>query len=164
MSCAKPPENLDTPEAVANAFLREIHDGHCKQAFAFFSQSSRERIEAESVEAAEREPYYAESYKPENLYCKPTYAHRYLGCVAGSARLGHMETISAVVTVDRKDGTDFLVPGFWPTRYVVTPVDIQMIQENGLWKIDLGEPDQRLPGEREKREEEEEKESGEEGE
>jgi|GEM_PF-5035815 len=133
-SCSNPQEK---PEDAANEFLRAVHRQDCKKIFAFFSTASQEKIRADAAKAVKDYPAYAAQFTPENLYCTSVYANRFLTYNRGSAKLPRIQGSNAVVTVTYSEGTNFLIPGFFPTKFVKVPTTMQLVKENGSWKIDL---------------------------
>jgi hypothetical protein len=119
----------------AREFLAAVRRGDCDRAWTYFSTDSHARIEAESRARIRREPYYAEQFAPRNLYCKPTYAHRFLSYDPNSARLLRCDGRFAAVAVDRHGRTGFLLPGFWSTRTEVRAAELRLVEEAGAWKV-----------------------------
>jgi len=130
----------DRPEQVANKFLKEVSRQNCAEAWTYFSRASQEKIRAESAQAIRREPHYADVFKPENLYCKSTYANRFISVAPGSAKLQMIKGTNATVLAQRREASDVSVPGFVPTKFDKLPMEILLVQENGLWKIDIARP------------------------
>jgi hypothetical protein len=126
--CRKGPE---APERVANEFLRAVKREDCEKAWEYFSSASQEKIRAESAEAIKREPYYSEQFKPENLYCKSTFANRFPRPVTGSARLQKIEGTNATVIAQRREPAGFALPGFSPMGSRKVPLEVFLVQENG---------------------------------
>ena len=135
--CDKP---ADTPQTVANNFLREVKRDNCAKAWVYFSGPSMEKIRMESAQAIKHAPYYAEQFKPENLYCQSTFAGRFSSMVPGSARPGPIEGSNATVIVQRREPTGFALPGFSPMGSKKVPDEILLVQERGAWKIDVVRP------------------------
>jgi hypothetical protein len=129
--CNKTPER---PEQVANKFLREVKRNEIK-AWAYYSGPSQEKIRAESKRRIEGAPYYAEVFKPEKLY-----HDRFSEMVVGSARVQRIEGSNALLIVQRKEPTGFALPGFSPMGRKKVPDEIRLVQENGVWKIDVVSP------------------------
>jgi hypothetical protein len=137
VSCQKRPA---TPEQVANAFLRDVKRDDCVRAWQHFSSPSMDKIREESAKAIQREPYYAEQFKPENLYCVSTYANRFDSMIPGTARLQSIEGSNATVVVQRREPAGFALPGFSPMGSKRVPDELFLVRENGGWKIDLVRP------------------------
>src|SRR5688572_10547596 len=130
----------ETPERVANAFLREIKGDNCAAAWHHFSSASMQKIREESAKAIEREPHYAEQFKPENLYCVSTYANRFDAMIPGTARVRGIEGTNATVAVQRREPDGFALPGFSPMGSKKVPDEVLLVRENGAWKIDVVTP------------------------
>lgn len=130
----------ESPEEVANAFLRDVKRDNCAAAWKHFSSASMQKIREESAEAIEREPHYAEQFKPENFYCLSTYANRFDTMIAGTARLQAIEGSNATVIVQRREPAGFALPGFSPMGSKKVPDEVLLVQENGAWKIDVVRP------------------------
>jgi hypothetical protein len=130
----------ETPEQVANAFLREIKRDNCAAAWKHFSSASMQKIREESAKAIEREPHYAEQFKPENLYCVSTYANRFDTMIPGTAKLQAIEGSNATVIVQRREPAGFALPGFSPMGSKKVPDEVFLVQENAVWKIDVVRP------------------------
>lgn len=137
VSCQKRPA---TPEQVANAFLRDVKRDDCTKAWQHFSSASMAKIREESAKAIQREPYYAEQFKPENLYCVSTYANRFDSMIPGTAHLQKIEGSNATVVVQRREPAGFALPGFSPMGSKKVPDEVFLVQENGAWKIDVVRP------------------------
>lgn len=137
VSCQKRPA---TPEQVADAFLRDVKRDDCAKAWQHFSSASMAKIREESAKAIQREPYYAEQFKPENLYCVSTYANRFDSMIPGTTRLQAIEGSNATVIVQRREPAGFALPGFSPMGSKRVPDEVFLVQENGAWKIDVIRP------------------------
>lgn len=131
IGCQRGPES---PEQVANKFLREVKRNEIK-AWAYYSQPSQEKIRAESKRLIERTPYYVDAFKAEKLYCD-----RFREMIAGSARVQKIEGSNATMIVQRKEPAGFALPGFSPMGWKKVPAEMLLVQENGLWKIDVASP------------------------
>ena len=127
----------EPPVAAAREFLAAVQAGDCDQAWQYFSAATQSYIEEQSRERTRREAYNAAAFAPRSLYCKPTSVHRFHGYRRKTARLKSQSLPHAVVSLDHQeaDPKSFLIPGFWPTRFIITPVEMQMITEAGTWKI-----------------------------
>ncbi len=68
------------------------------------------------------------------------FATRFLTFNVGSATVQTIEGNNAVVTVTYTEGKNELIPGFFPTKFVKVPTTIQLVRENGRWKIGLVTP------------------------
>jgi hypothetical protein len=137
VGCQKGPA---TPEQVANAFLRDVKRDECAKAWQYLSSASMQKIREESAKAIQREPHYAEQFKPENLYCVSTYANRFDSMIPGSARLKAIEGANATVIVERREPAGFALPGFSPMGSKKVPDEVFLVQESGAWKIDVARP------------------------
>ncbi len=149
-ACAKP---TGQPEEVANAFLGAARRQDCQAVWQFFSKGTQEAILVESAKFAKDHPYLGTPPKPEQRYCD-----RYFSYVTDSATLKKMEGSIAVVRVLRKEPTNFLIPGFFPTKFKEVPEELALVKEYGVWKIDLPmlrehyvEKDKRLRAQEEQR-------------
>jgi hypothetical protein len=123
------------PVAAARNFLIAVRRKDCDTAWTFFSADSQVRIELESEARIRSEPYYADSFAPQNLYCRSTYAHRYGQYDPDSVKLLSGGGTHATVGVDLHVDAGFLMPGFFPTRKDIVPVEMEFVQEAGAWKI-----------------------------
>jgi hypothetical protein len=130
----------DRPEQVVNKFLTEVNRENCAGAWTYFSTASQERIRAESAQAIRRQPYSAEVFGPENLYCKSTYARRFTALAAGSAKLQMVKGTNATVLAQRREPSAASAPRSSPTKFDNVPAQILLVQEKGLWKIDITHP------------------------
>lgn len=128
------------PKAAARAFLEAVRRGDCETAWTYFSSDSQTRIERESEGRIRREPYYADSFAPKNLYCKPTYAHRFNSYDPKSVRVLRQSGGTATVSVNRREPAGFLFPGFWSTRTDVHAAELELVEQNGSWKIIAPDP------------------------
>jgi hypothetical protein len=136
-ACNNPEEK---PEDAVNNFLRAVRKHDCKKVFWHFSTSSQEKVREESAKAIKDYPTYAEQLTPEKFYCSSMFANRFLIFNVGSATVQKIEGNNAVVGVTYTEGTNELIPGFFPTKFVKKPDTIQVVKENGWWKIDLVTP------------------------
>jgi hypothetical protein len=125
----------EPPVAAARDFLMAVARKDCDTAWTFFSADSQARIEHESEARTRSEPYYADLFAPRNLYCRSTYAHRYGQYDPDSVKLSSGGGSHAIVGVDLLVDAGFLMPGFFPTRKDVVPVEMEFVQEGGAWKI-----------------------------
>ena len=131
VGCQRAP---DSPDAIANKFLREIKRNDTK-AWAYYSGPSQEKIRAESKRLIETTPYYVEAFKPEKLY-----SDRFKAMIAGSARLQKIDGSNATLIVQRKEPAGFALPGFSPMSSKKVPAEMFLVRENGQWKIDVLSP------------------------
>jgi hypothetical protein len=136
-ACSDPQEK---PDDAVNDFLRAVRRHNCEKVFWYFSTSSQERVRQESAKAIKDYPTYAEQFTPEKFYCSSVFANRFLTFNVGSATVQKIEGNNAVVGVTYYEGKNELIPGFFPTKYVKMPATIQVVKENGWWKIDLVTP------------------------
>jgi hypothetical protein len=131
---------LDKPEQVANKFLTEVSRENCAVAWTYFSTASQEKIRAESAQAIRRQPYAAEVFEPENLYCKSTYARRFTSLAPGSAKLQMVKGTNATVIAQRREPPAGSASRLAPAKFDQLPAEILLVQEKGLWKIDITHP------------------------
>jgi hypothetical protein len=129
----------DPPAAAARDFLAAIKRKDCERAWTYFSAGSQAHIERESENRIQQEPYYAESFAPKNLYCRPTYAHRFNSYDAESVRLLSESGGRATVGADRHVAAGFRMPGFFPSRTEIHPAEMELVEEAGAWKIAIPE-------------------------
>jgi hypothetical protein len=134
VACGRP---VEPPVRAVQEFLAAVHARDCARAWTYFSTETRARIEVQSRERVRREPYYAEQFAPQNLYCLPTYAHRFHAYQPQTAQLTDQSSGEALVTLKRHDASGFRMPGFFPTSTDVVEVEIRLIEENGAWKLVL---------------------------
>lgn len=125
----------DRPEQVANKFLREVKRENWSKAWAYLSAPSQEKARADSARMIAGAPYYVEEFKPERLAF-----NRFDSMVAGSARVQRIEGTNATLVVQRKEPTGFALPGFSPMGRKKVPDEVLVVQENGVWRIDLVRP------------------------
>ena len=131
----QPHESVAAPVGAVRDFLVAVDDRDCETAWSYFSARTQAYIEEKSREMVEAAPYYADTFAPRRLYCEPTSVHRFGSYAPETARLKSQSGRLATVTVERHEGTDFLLPGFWPTDTKVTIVEMKVAEENGAWKI-----------------------------
>ena len=136
-ACSNPQEK---PEDAVNDFLRAVRKHDCKKVFGYFSTPSQEKVREESAKEIRNYPSYAEQLTPEKFYCSSMFANRFLTFNVGSATLQKIEGDNAVVGVTYTQGKNELIPGFFPTKFVKMPDTVQVVRENGSWKIDLVTP------------------------
>lgn len=130
--CHKAP---DSPEQVANQFLRAVKRENWSKAWTYLSAPSQEKSRADSARMIADAPYYAEQFRPERLACS-----RFDSMIAGSARVQKIEGTNATLVVQRKEPTGFALPGFSPMGRKKVPDEVLAVQENSVWKIDLVRP------------------------
>ena len=136
-ACSNPQEK---PEDTVNNFLRAVRKHDCKKVFYYFSTSSQGKVREESAKAVSDYPTYAEQLTPEKFYCSSMFASRFRLFNLGSATVQKIEENNAVVGVTYTEGTNELIPGFFPMKFVKKPDTIQVVREDGRWKIDLVTP------------------------
>jgi hypothetical protein len=136
-ACSNPREK---PEDAVNDSLRAVRKHDCDKVFWYFSTSSQEKVRQESARAIRDYPTYAEQLAPEKFYCSSVFTNRFLTYNVGSASVQKIEGNKAVVGVTYNEGRNELIPGFFPTKFVKVTDTIQVVRENGLWKIDLVTP------------------------
>jgi hypothetical protein len=127
-------ERAATPESAVRTFLRAVSRHDCETAWQLFSSRTQRAIE----QKAAAEPAFPGlvRFTPKELYCRPTGAHHYRLYEPRTAQVLKVEGDTALVTVKEREGTDFLIPGFWPTRFIYHDRQMGLIREDGRWKID----------------------------
>jgi hypothetical protein len=133
-------DSRSKPEDAAKTFLRAIRKQDCKTVWNLFSAASQEQIRKQSEQEIKNYPSYAHEFAPEDFYCKSIFANRFLSYDVGSPKLKSIDGTNAVVMATEKEGTNHLVPGFFPTKFKHDPVQMNLVKENGAWKIDLVTP------------------------
>jgi hypothetical protein len=128
-------EDRRTPPPVkaARTFLAALSnaarkDGEaCERALSHLTASRRAMFEAQA----------RSGYRWRASPCGTAAAHSFLGLQPNTVRLASQTSGRATVSIDRQkaDPKSFLVPGFWPTRYIVTTAEMQLIKETGSWKV-----------------------------
>jgi hypothetical protein len=137
----QPRAPAEPPAAAARDFLAAVKRKDCDTAWIYLSTDSQARIERESEREIQRAPYYAESFAPRNLYCGPTYAHRFGEYDPESVRLLSSSDGRATVGVDRHVDAGFRLPGFFPTRTEIHPTEMELVEEAGAWKVVIPDPE-----------------------
>jgi hypothetical protein len=127
-------------EDAVNNFLRAVRQQDCKKVFDYFSTASQGKVRQESANAIKDYPSYAERLTPEKFYCSSMFANRFRLFDPGSAHVQKIDGSNVVVAVTYTEGTNELIPGFFPTKFVKKPDTIQVVREDGRWKIDLVTP------------------------
>jgi hypothetical protein len=130
----------DKPQDAVNNFLSAVRKQDCKRVFWYFSTVSQEKVRQESARAINDYPTYAEQLTPEKFYCSSMFANRFRLFNPGSANLQSTDGTKAVVAVIYTEGTNELIPGFFPTKFVKKTDTIRVVREDGRWKIDLVTP------------------------
>lgn len=61
----------------------------------------------------------------------------FLAYSPNTAQIASQTAGRATVSLERHEGdpTSYLIPGFWPTRTIVTPVTMRLVEESGQWKV-----------------------------
>lgn len=106
-------------------------DEGCERALALLAASSRKRLETEARSMSGRHIRASA--------CRTRSALFFLGLQPRTALLKAQTGGQAVVSIERHeaDPKSFLIPGFWPTRSIVSTVEVQLIEEVGGWKVTL---------------------------
>lgn len=131
----KLPGGADDPALAARRFLQLVRLGRCPAVFTRFSAETQRQITLRSKAEIRKAPYYAEVFSPENLMCKGTMLNRYFSYVASTAEHTGTSGDTALITVMLREGTDFLIPGFFPTSHKDTPVTMKLVHEAGAWRV-----------------------------
>jgi hypothetical protein len=121
------------PVKAARAFLEAFGRGDCERALSLLSSAGRGVVEAEMA-AQHRPPSVS---VPRSCW---TPAMRvFHGLRATSARLESQTNHTAIISLSQHaaDPKSFLLPGFWPTRYIVTASEMHLAEEGGAWKVVL---------------------------
>jgi hypothetical protein len=148
-SAPAPAASVDPPSAAAREFLAAVKRRDCDRAWTYLSAGSQAHIARESEQRIKQEPYYAVSFAPKNLYCRPTYAHRFDRYDVESVRLLNQAGGRAAVGVHRHEDAGFRMPGFFPTRTEIHPTEMELVEEAGAWKLAIPEAELlRLGGQR----------------
>jgi hypothetical protein len=124
----------DDPVDTARALIRAAKDRRCAEAWTLVSTESRESMRERARLEIRRAPYYVESFSPEGLLCGHTILAE---SVPESARLDHVDSDRAVVAVNRLEGRNFLIPGFFPRSREAVPDRIALVHEAEHWRLDL---------------------------
>jgi hypothetical protein len=115
-------------EAVSRGTLN--NDKACERALSHLTSSSRARFEAQARSADRWRSAAA-------LPCRTAAARSFFGLRPDTARLAWQTGDRATIAIQRHaaDPKSFLVPGFWPTRYIVTATEMHLTKEAGQWKV-----------------------------
>jgi hypothetical protein len=133
-----------TPPAVkaARAFLAALRDGYprddaCERALSLLTADSRSVFEAQGQEDRTRSA--RNSPRPRACTTSVPAARMFAGLQPKTARLISQENGRAVVGVERYEGdpTSYRIPGFWPSRWIITTAEMQLVEETGRWKVAL---------------------------
>jgi hypothetical protein len=126
-----------TPERAARSFLRAVKAQQCDRAWELFSADTRARIETRSRAALRNTPYTADYLLPRRMYCTPNVNHIYHSYLPRTARVVEEGRDSAVVRVEYREATSYLIPGFFPTAWERRGGTIRMAREDGGWRVAL---------------------------
>lgn len=126
----------EPPVKVARQFLSALEHGDCDTALAYLSAAGRSAVEAQMREILQSDPPYVQ-YGPYSHLCWRTALREFVAYSPKTAQLASQAAGSAAVSVERHEGDpkSYLVPGFWPTRTIVTPVTMRLAEESGQWKV-----------------------------
>jgi len=115
----------------ARAFLAAFGHGDCERALALLSAASRRAVEADM--AAQRPVRDVSGPRA----CWTPAMRAFHGLRGKSARLAFQADGAATVSLDHyeADPKSFLIPGFWPTRFIVTPAQMRLVAEAGAWRV-----------------------------
>ncbi len=124
------------PVKAARAFLAALSratlkdDDACEHALSLLTASSRATFEGQARTGDRRRTAAGSP-------CRTPAAHLFLGLRPDTARLASLTDDRATVGIERHeaDPKSFLVPGFWPTRYIVSSAEIRLVEEAGHWKV-----------------------------
>jgi len=122
------------PVKAARAFVSALNEaalrkhGACERALSVVAATSRSALEAQVPRGKD--------WQAENP-CWALSAHSFRGLRRGTAQLSSQTTSHAIVSIERHeaDPNSFLIPGFWPTRWTVTPTEMRLVEEGGTWKV-----------------------------
>lgn len=137
-------EERRTPPAVkaARTFLAALREGYqrdeaCEQALSLLTAESLNVFRGEAQEDRARQAHY--SSRPRACTVSVPAARVFDGLRPKSARLISQESGRAVVGIERYDAdpTSYRLPGFWPSRWIVTTAEIRLAEEAGRWKVAL---------------------------
>jgi hypothetical protein len=137
LACQPKGEERDDPVAAARGFLSAVHRWDCETAWTYFSDATQAYVEHKSREMQRSLPYAERAFAPHRLYCNPTSVGRFHSYVPASVRLQSVEGPRATVLIEVREGTHFLLPGFWPTRTKVSLAEMHLVEEAGGWKVAL---------------------------
>lgn len=115
------------PVKVVRQLLDALRNDDCSRALTYFSAQSRSAL-------APAKPGSSSRFR----YCWPQAQKQFSGLYPPSARLGSQTAGRAKVSIEHyaSDPKSFLVPGFWPTRSIVTTVTIDLVEEAGeAWRV-----------------------------
>jgi hypothetical protein len=137
-------EERRTPPAVkaARAFLAALREGRledeaCERALSLLTPASRDVFRTEAQEDQGRHVYRRSPPRTCTVWVPS--ARAFEGLDPKTARFISQQNGRAIVGIERReaDPTSFRVPGFWPSRWIVTQAEMQLIDEAGQWKIAL---------------------------
>lgn len=119
------------PVKAARTFLDAFASGDCVRALPMLSAASRDAIAAQM--RAERPGQSIST--PRSCWTSATRVFH--GLQSKSAQLASQVGDTAIVNIEHReaDPKSFLIPGFWPTRYVVTRSEMRLVAESGAWRI-----------------------------
>jgi hypothetical protein len=125
-----------SPQRAARQFLGDLRKLRCAAAIERLSEKGKAEIAADAE---------LHNYPPQMSRCG--LLPRYAGLVPDSATLVFADDKSAVVRVSMAKGSDFLLPGFWPTKYTWHGRDLYLIRERNEWKVrTASDPESLAPG------------------
>jgi hypothetical protein len=106
-----------TPDGAAREFLRAVRAQKCDRVWELFSVDTRARIETRSREALRNTPYPADYLQPQTMYCRSNVNHVFHTYLPRTAELASSDTDSAVVRVQYRVASSYLIPGFFATSW-----------------------------------------------
>jgi len=138
---------LGTPDGAARYFLRSVKAHNCDAVWDLFSAATQKQIEAQTLALKAHSPPDAPMAwaEPKRLYCGAM--TEYASYDPKTVELSSQYPEMAVVAVKIRRGKDFLVPGFWPTKFEYIDRTMTLVREGGVWKVDhIRGPAPRGPG------------------
>lgn len=132
LECASRP-----PPAVAatQEFLHALTFEDCRAMLSLLAAESRTTVE----QAARTLPQSsAGSNRDSSIsYCRASELSHFRGLSAYGARVVRMTSNEAIVSVERREPTEYFFPGFWATKYDVTIEHVHLVREPDGWKVVL---------------------------
>ncbi len=124
-----------TPVGRTAGFLRAVRANDCERAWHYFSRETQAAARFNGEEQVLQHPYAVDDFAPLRFYCV-----KYRGIDAESVKLISQEDRHAQVEGFALEATNFRIPGFSPREHRLVPRTIDLVHEEGEWRLAYAVP------------------------
>lgn len=124
-ACARRPAH----EQAVIDYVEAVRAGNCESAFSLLSARTRDALEAERSAHRGR----TSDSTVDALYCSPGPLER---VKLEKTRTKSVEQSAATVELIERVPSGYLIPGFWPTGHEDRTIEVRVLREEEMWRVE----------------------------